>query len=66
MVWLQVASALAIVCPPAIGQAVEETRPIWGSTIISSPLIGQDVEAEAVDYLKEYGYIDTAEETNSE
>ena len=44
---------------------MEETRPIWGSAIISSPSIGQDVEAEAVDYLKEYGYIDTNEETNS-
>jgi murein L,D-transpeptidase YcbB/YkuD len=73
MKWLIVAAALAIVCPPAIGQYVEaevvtetETEtPIWGSAIVSSPSIGQDVEAEAVDYLKEYGYIDTAEETNS-
>ena len=71
MKWLIVAAALAIVSPSAIGQDVEaeavtETEtPIWGSAIVSSPSIGQDVESEAVDYLKEYGYIDTAEGTNS-
>eukprot|EP00091_Calanus_sinicus_P001935 TRINITY_DN11960_c0_g1_i4.p1 TRINITY_DN11960_c0_g1~~TRINITY_DN11960_c0_g1_i4.p1 ORF type:complete len:512 (+),score=152.95 TRINITY_DN11960_c0_g1_i4:82-1617(+) len=33
--------------------------------IVSPPAIAQDVEADAVDYLKQYGYIDTTEGTNS-